>query len=331
MLSRHAKSPCCRARVRRFGGRRRQCVACKKTWRLRRKRRGRPSKRISTNLLAKVFLERFPVRLLGRSCAQSVSSRWHHFRKILRHRVSSKHRFEVPPGPLVLLVDGLWFRFGNVPWVLYQAALKPCDATNAVLLDPVLIRGPESSVRWRTVIDAIPAQLRDKIVALVVDDLRGMANLAREREWALQLCHVHLIRRLQMQTSRRHARKVEPLRMHMYQIVRRVLAQPGGPQLEADIFELEDLSRTAVLPERVKALHREFLRSISYYRTYLMRPLMGIPATTNTMESLGSVIRDMLRRSRAGSNPASLHRWTVALTRIKRSMVCNGQKSTKLL
>lgn len=326
MLPRHAKSPCCAARIRRFGARRRQCANCERTWRIRSKRRGRPRKRISKNLLAKVFVERYPVRFLKRGySSRSLPALWHHFRGALRGFVAKERRIEIPAGQLVLLVDGIWFRFKDRPWVLYQAALKPRERNTAFLLDPILLSGKESAGRWKTVIAAIPPELQQRIVAVVADDLRGMRGLAKQRGWVLQLCQVHLIRRLQVhRTSLRHALKSGPLRIEMYQLTRRILEQAGGPRLESDIAKLTELSRSLELPRRVRALFREFLHSISDYRAHLMRPLMGVPATNNSIESMGGIIRDMFRRSRAGSSPKSLQLWATALTRMRSQITCNG-------
>lgn len=57
MHSWHAKSPCCRAKIHHFGSRRHQCSYCKRTWRIRNKRRGRKPRRAHPQSLKAVFLE----------------------------------------------------------------------------------------------------------------------------------------------------------------------------------------------------------------------------------------------------------------------------------
>ena len=57
MHSWHAKSPCCRAKIHHFGSRRHQCSYCKRTWRIRNKRRGRKPRRAYPQSLKAVFLE----------------------------------------------------------------------------------------------------------------------------------------------------------------------------------------------------------------------------------------------------------------------------------
>jgi len=331
MVSRHAKSACCRALVRRFGERRRQCKQCGKTWRIRQRQRGRKAKRISRDALSKVFVGRRPVRLLTREQdGRSLARTWHHFRKALRNLVARERVLELPDGPLVLLADGIWFPFSGGFSVLYQLAIKPCASKTAIVLDPVLLPGPETATKWRAVIARIPPAVLQRIVAIVVDDLVGMKKLANERRWVLQLCSVHLIRRLQMhQSAPKRARRVEALRLEAYEVIRRILEQPGGPQLEQDYQWLSMTAARSDLPQRVRELYREFLRSVSYYRSWRTHPLMGIPDTNNAIESRGAMVRDMLRRSRAGSNPRSVQRWATGLARLRPQIACNGKLSTK--
>jgi len=53
----HAKSLCCGAQVRRFGRRRRQCTLCKRTWRIRQKKRGRTCTRHTQVLLKRILID----------------------------------------------------------------------------------------------------------------------------------------------------------------------------------------------------------------------------------------------------------------------------------
>lgn len=69
---------------------------------------------------------------------------------------------------------------------------------------------------------------------------------------------------------------------------------------------------------------REFLNVMPYYRTYLKRPELGLPRTTNSVESMCRLLREMFRSSRAGSNPNSVLLWATALIRLRPTIVCNG-------
>jgi len=43
---------------------------------------------------------------------------------------------------------------------------------------------------------AIPPVAKDRIQAMVVDNLPGMRKLAQQHQWVLQLCHFHLLLKL---------------------------------------------------------------------------------------------------------------------------------------
>ena len=74
------------------------------------------------------------------------------FRQTLQRFVARPRVPGVPRGPLVLLVDGLWFQFDGRPWVLYLSALRACQGRTAVFLDPLLLPGKEGVQHWEQVL-----------------------------------------------------------------------------------------------------------------------------------------------------------------------------------
>src|SRR5262245_25383655 len=103
----HAKSPCCRAAIRHFGGKRRQCRACLRTWTLRPRRRGRPKRRINKLLLRRVMQGHLLVRLADpkfQLTPQTLSAR---FRKDADDFLEARWPKWYPPGRLVLISDAL--------------------------------------------------------------------------------------------------------------------------------------------------------------------------------------------------------------------------------
>ncbi len=56
---------------------------------------------------------------------------------------------------------------------------------------------------------------------------------------------------------------------------------------------------------------------LRFYRSYLTHPNLGLPLTTNAVESMCRLLREMFRSSRAGSNPASVLLWATALIRLR--------------
>lgn len=327
MDSQHAKSPCCGAPIRRFGGRRRQCTRCTRTWRIRPKKRGRPGHRDAPTTLRRVFEDGFTLRqLAGSRPGVALSTYRYRFRRALKRYVTQPSSQPLPLGPLVLLADGLWFQFKRKPWVLYLMALKPCQGDHAVFLDPVLLAGSERLARWEEALEHIPQAASERVCAMVVDNLPGMRRVARQRGWVLQLCHFHLLLKLYGQrASRPHALRGGPVREEIQQLIRQALQIPDGVSLNKTIQRLRVLSKTDCGTARIQMTVRAFLRDLSFYRSYLDHPQLGLPQTTNTVESMGRLIREMFRRNRAGSNPDSTLRWATAFIRIHPTVVCNSK------
>jgi len=50
------KSSCCQAKIYKFGGKRKQCSECKKTWKIRQKKRGRKAKRVDKKLVENILV-----------------------------------------------------------------------------------------------------------------------------------------------------------------------------------------------------------------------------------------------------------------------------------
>jgi len=247
------------------------------------------------------------------------------FRHALRRFISGPNVTKLPQGPLILLMDGLWFRFAGKPWVLYLIALRACNEQRAVFLDPVIIEGKEGFHKWEQAVATIPAEARGRIHALVVDNLRGMEKLARQHLWALQLCQFHLLLKLQVQRTRpNRALRGGSIRLEIYRLIRKALDLPEGVELYASLDQLRRLEKTSCGTKRIRAMVREFIRCVGFYRTCRSKPDLNLPATTNAVESMGSVVREMLR-NRSGSNPRSVLLWATALIRLRPYVTCNGK------
>lgn len=326
MKTQHAKSLCCRAAIYRFGHRRRQCAACKRTWRIRRKKRGRRSIRTPAKLLSQVFLEGCTLRHLAQRSSLALPTFRYRFRQALRQFVRRPYPHRIPHGPLVLIADGLWFYFRDKPWILYLTALKSCSGKTALFLDPVLLPGREGMTKWKKVAAGLPSKIRTRIQAMVVDNLPGMKPLATRYDWLLQLCHFHLILKLQTQRGRqRRALRGGSIRETIYQLIRQALEAPPGPPLQRTVQRLRHFEQTFCGTQRIHGAVYEFLNSLDYYRTYRNHPELHLPVTTNAAESMGSILRNLLRRNRCASSPKALHLWATALIRMRPEVACNGK------
>ena len=330
MITRHAKSPCCGSKVRRFGRRRRQCVSCQKTWSIRPQKRGRPKLRTGLNILKRTLVDRYTIRQLAEQRGMlSAPTLRHRFRDLLVRFVRKPRSYKIPSGPLVLLADGMRFQFSGKPWVLYLMAIKSCAGAKALFLDPLLIQGKEGAMRWEQAFATVPKDFCSRISGLVVDNLNGMRKIARWQHWVLQLCQFHLIHKLQFHRRGRYrALKGGKVREELYWLVRKALELPVGIELNSVVNSLRKRAKGDCGTRRMQAVIREFLACLEHYRAYRTHPSLGMPATTNVMESMGGIIRDMFRRSHAANNPAALLLWATAFIRLHPQLVCNGRNST---
>jgi hypothetical protein len=282
---------------------------------------------VPPTLLHRVLVQGFTLRQLadrhGRGPAPAYRSR---FRRALRQFVSQPAPQVLPPGPLVLLIDGVWFQFAATPWVLYLRALKACHGHHAVFLDPLLLPGAEHVSRWQRVLAELPPAVLVRIQALVADNLPGLRPLAAAHGWILQLCHFHLLLKLEAVRRGRRARTLRggPVRDELIQLVRDVLDLPTGPPWHHAVAALHARAHGDCGTHRIRMMVRECLRELPCYRAYREYPDLALPRTTNSVEAMGRLLRDLFRRSRAGSNPQSVQLWATAFIRLHPTITCNG-------
>ena len=114
------------------------------------------------------------------------------------------------------------------------------------------------------------------------------------------------------------------VREEIHQLVRSALGLGDGDRLSETLKRLRRLSRDDCGTTRIQTTVREFLKNLPFYRSHLTHPHLDLPRTTNCVESMCRLLREMLRSSRAGSNPASVLLWATALIRLRPTMICNG-------
>jgi hypothetical protein len=326
MNSLHAKSRCCRAKVYRFGSRRRQCSRCKRTWSIRIKRRGRRRWRNAPGLLEAVLVQGRLLKTLAPRIGLTQQAMGHRWRQAMRRFVSRARVLRLPKGPVVLILDGLYFRFRGKDWVLYMMALKPCHQARAVFLDPVLQPGRENMQGWSHAFTTIPPAIHKRIQASVSDEISGIIKLGTAQGWIVQLCHFHLISRLQNCRGRRNRRlQGRPLREALYQHVRQALELPDGPRLQTVLKKVRRLVPQATGLRVMRMIVREFLRRIDHFRAYRKHPQLNLPTTTGSVEAMNRKVRDLMRQTRSVRTPQALQLWATALIRMRPEITCNGK------
>lgn len=323
----HAKSPCCRGRIYRFGNRRRQCSKCSRTWRIRRKRRGPKRRRVPATIVPRVIQEGVTITSIARRRHCSPVAIQKHVRRAMEQFLRSPNRPRIPEGPLILVIDGMWLWFRSSGWhIMYLMALRAVDDNVAYFVDPVSLPGKETSVGWQEAIATLPQSVRKRIRALVSDGLRGVKPLAQANSWIFQRCHFHLSAKFQQ----KHVLRI--YRVASRRVRDDILAALGETvrtTSESRLLKLQgtlrNLSNNPACPWYLRMQVREFLRYLGDFRTYLCYPELHLPITTNTVETMIRLLRRLVRKSHGFRTPASAHRWITTFIRLKRTIACNGK------
>lgn len=321
----HAKSPCCRGEIYRFGNRRRQCKVCKKTWRIRQKKKGRKKKRESSDLLIKYLNHQIP-SLHALANMRGVTER------SLQARLERSQEFFLKntpwptlpkKGDLVLVadamikyIDGNWYTF-------YFMLVKKATSNCAVIAPPYIRKGTETNPGWRMAIDTLPEPTKSCIRAVVCDGHKGLIDYAKWSGWLIQRCHFHLIARIQSRRSKwKQSRHREEGQM-IYDLVNYVLTTTKEENIKKYIQQIEEVGWSTKSPD----LSRTLLGFVNHYedfRTCFYHPKLNLPRTNNTAESLIGCVRNLNHRARGFSTLSSLKKWICAFIKNKKKIKCNG-------
>jgi len=110
-----------------------------------------------------------------------------------------------------------------------------------------------------------------------------------------------------------------------YQLTRQALEIPDGPKLQRVLARLGKLVAQPGGPARVRMVVREFLRRTDQFRAYRHHPHLRLPTTTGTVEAMGRIMRDLMRRTRSIRSPKALTLWATAMIRMHPELTCNGK------
>lgn len=315
----HEKSPCCQAKVYRFGRRRRQCSSCKKTWTVWAKKRGVKPSRLRRNLLTKVLVEKqnlFSPKLNRIDLTEAARS--FRMRRSMEKFLDSTVPNRIPAGKLILLIDAIWFRFKKEKWTMYLMAVKPINKEQATFLDPVLCEGRENYQDWAQLVEILPVGAKKRIIAMVSDGFRGSSRIAKSHNWLLQRCHFHLFSQLQVNRGQWKKLPDSKLRERICKKMRQILSTKT--HLLKYLDELEHLLYRKDCPRRLHAIGMELIRHHQEFRSYLDFPEFNLPNTTNSVESMNKIIRSNCRHLRT---PNSLILRSKCLIRMRKNIACN--------
>ena len=319
----HAKSLCCKAKVIGFGSRRRQCSKCKKTWRMRRKKRGR-----KRNRTGKDFVTKYLNRLLPSFYA--VAKHAKKSADILEYKLKQSRDFfirhtkwpKIPRGPFIAVADATIKTIARRIYSVYIILLRNIGDREAYPLPPRLEVGPESYDGWKRSFDAMPDYVKRQIKALVCDGHAGLVWSARKRNWKVQRCHFHLLKSLSIRRSRKSTRGNRKIGERLLMLANIILTTEDTQKLTQAINEIEEIgwmSKGGSLGLIISG----FLKNLDEYRTYLMHPKMKLPRTNNSAESFISGLEKMCAHARGFRTKSSFEKWLEAYVKHRRSIACN--------
>jgi len=321
----HTKSPCCKSKIHKFGTRRRQCSYCKKTWRVRQKKRGRKPIRVHPSIKRVAFASHETLRhrairyrkgreLIRRRHAANVSK--------LMHKLPSP---KAPRGQLIAVVDGKHFCFNRKSYTLYQILLRPVHKNFARIMDPVFLPGHETSVGWEQAFDFLPESTRQRIVAVVSDGIYAIERIGQKNGWIIQRCHFHLLKTLQGLRGKRWSTvSHKQLRETIYNMVREALDTSDDCRAQQLHTAITKIVYTPHSPQWFALRVRGFLRRFDRFRSYHSHPDLNLPRTTNSAESVFNQISYTIHQTRGFRTLESCQRWLTIQIRTMSDIRCNG-------
>jgi len=324
MNTQHAKSPCCRGVVRKYGIRRRQCTLCKKTWRVRKKKRGRKRLRATSSLVVQYLRHEIPslhARARARTCASdAIERRLHGSRDFFLSHTSWPH---VPThGILIALADAMMREIKGEMHTAYFILTRPVESNNAIIMEPYIQTGKETHEGWYEAFRRVPLSVRRHILALVCDSHQGLVSVAFRNHWLLQRCNFHIIASIQGRRSRFAASRHRPLGERLYRLISQILTLKDQHAVNKLITEIESIGWETDSTQLRKIISG-FVAHADQYRTYLSHPELRLPRTNNTCETLIGGFQDLTHRMRGYSSVRSFRQWLNAYLKNRKTVTCN--------
>ena len=326
-------SLCCRGEVIRFGKRRRQCILCSQTWRVRKKKRGRKTKRTSKELFKKYINREIPTlyALARIRNGKSEDQRQREMKRSLEQFVKNTPWPELPSGePLIAVADAMIIMVDKKLYSFYFILVRRILDKEAVIAPLYVCEGKESYPGWWEAFAKLPPATLASIYALVCDSHIGLQYVARQKGWIMQQCNFHLIARIQGRRSRWAQSKHRKTGEYLYQLVKEAITNPDEEAILDTIREIWEAGQTTS-SKNLKTYLSGFTRRYWEYRSYLQYPELHLPRTSNSAESLIGSVRKLCSRAHGFRTIRSLKLWVIALLKKKKVATCNGALPTKLM
>lgn len=326
MTQQHTKSPCCQGIIYQYGQRRRQCSVCKKTWRIRQKKRGRKPHRYSFNSLLRYLdnrdgplIHQAPKRKLT---APAFCAR---MRKNLKKFISQTPWPDIPNGPLVAIADAFTQTIKEERWTTYLILLRSLRSNKAVITPPHVHQGTEGGIMgWYEAFNKLPNAVKKRIVGLICDGRRSLVLVPKKEGWILQRCHFHLLYRIANYVRTGPLSHNRRLGLKIKSLVNVALVNPDEDVAKKAVSQLRILLPT-FRSRGLRFVLNGFIKNYSDFRSYLHFPEFNLPTTSNSAESLIGLVRDLEKRARGFRSVQSFGEWTIALCKHRKFIICNGK------
>lgn len=330
MDKKHAKSPCCRGKIIYFGNRRRQCVVCKKTWRIRIKKRGRKCKRASAAFADKYIRHEIPsLYAIAKRCGGEGRLKARLRRSLDKFVAATLWPVLPTANPLIVVADSMRHTIGGKVYSTYFILVRPINSSEALITPPFIKTGTESWSGWQEAFAKLPEPVMASICAIVADRHIGLKSIAKKRGWLFQGCHFHALARLMGRRSRSRWSRHRETGKRIYEITINILRNPDEEIVQNYyIPQLIEIGKTMSSP-KARSITSGFTKEFSCYRTHLYHPELHLPTTSNSVESLNSSFRDLCRRTRGFRTLPSFTKWLYAFLKQKQKIKCNGRLPTK--
>ncbi len=321
------KRPCSHRQSKGHGGRRRKCLTCGVTWTPRAKRRGRKPLKHRVASLEQTFVERLTLVQQARRSQASAGALGKRHAASLALLADRPWLHEPPSGSLILVMDAIWFGKDEQRHTVYLMGLRAVEEDTLHFLRPVLRLGNESQKQWQEIVDGIPDEARQRILAVVSDSFSGAGSIAKRHGWVFQRCQAHLLLRLEVRcgdnkrtVSWREGRQA--LKALTYALMN-TRDKEKASKIAHRIFIL---GQDKECPRALRQIVTETLRTLHEYRACYLHPELRLPATTNALENTNGRIRSVLNRSRGCRTPASLIQWITGFLWFNGTVACRPKE-----
>ena len=330
---RYEKNACSHQQTVRYGGRRRKCVDCQRTWRIRRKRQGRKRKRQTATFAEQIL--RSQATLRGTAAARETNrelilGRFHRSLGRWKRTHPGAPPFGRRHGTLIVIVDGVWFTLEGRRLTAFVILVRPVRSSLARLRGLVLLEGEECERSWRAVFhERLTEHEMARIRAIVADGSHGLTTIAKEHGWVYQRCHFHLIKDLRLIRGKRKS-PTRWIRERAYDLVRAALDTPSERKTARLVTNLRRLIARSDCPRTVRRKVGGFLRHLKKFRACYYHPELNLPHTSNSTECVARLIQARLSPMRGVRTIASLAEWLEIVCRSSPTIRCNPKNINQI-